>query len=352
MSDLFTTRLDVRISDTDAQGHMTGAAYVAFANHAFWTCVRAAGVDVDGLLASGVGPVNLETNIRFLHELRGGDRVDVSCRLAFGDGKTYQVDQDFRTTGGELAATVTGTYGLLDLQERRLVPNPAFRWLQFADRPELLGLDGETTAQAPPDVIRLLVAEDQHMIRGALVALLTREPDMEVVAELERGDAVLDAALDARPDVAVLDIDMPGTDGLTVAQHLHEQLPTCKTLVLTDPGQPGHLLTALNAHVRGFLLKDAPAATLADGIRRVVRGERVIDPDLIVAAIEIGESPLTPRETDVLRAARQGSATDEMAAMLALSPATVRNYLSNAISKVGARNRMGAIRIASDAGWL
>jgi acyl-CoA thioester hydrolase len=146
MSHRFTTRLEVRVSDIDAQGHMTGSAYLAFANHALWTCVRAAGVDVDGLVASGVGPVNLETNIRFLHELRGGDLVDVSCRLAFGDGKTYQVDQEFRTTAGEVAATVTGTYGLLDLHQRRLVPNPAAQWLQSADRPELLGLDGETTA--------------------------------------------------------------------------------------------------------------------------------------------------------------------------------------------------------------
>lgn len=130
MADPFAARLDVRLSDIDAQGHMTSAAYVAFANHALWACVRAAGVDVDALLASGVGPVNLETTIRYLRELRGGDKVDVSCRLAFGDGKTYQVDHELRETTGELAADVTCTFGLLDLKERRLVPDPASRWLQ------------------------------------------------------------------------------------------------------------------------------------------------------------------------------------------------------------------------------
>jgi two-component system response regulator DesR len=201
-------------------------------------------------------------------------------------------------------------------------------------------------------VIRVLVAEDQHMIRGALVALIDREPDLEVVAELHRGDAVLDAALRSRPDVAVLDIDMPGLDGLGAARQLHEQLPGCQNLVLTGLSQPGHLLRALKAHVRGFLLKDAPAATLADGIRRVAAGHRVIDPELVAAALETGESPLTSRETDVLRTAETGISTEEMANVLALSPATVRNYLSNAISKVGARSRIDAIRIARDAGWI
>lgn len=140
MPDAFTTRLDVRLSDIDAQGHMTSSAYVAFGNHALWSCVRAAGVDVDALLASGVGPVNLETTIRFLRELRGGDLVHVSCQLAFGDGTTYQVEHELRTTAGELAANITSTVGLLDLERRRLVPDPASRWRQFADRPELLGL--------------------------------------------------------------------------------------------------------------------------------------------------------------------------------------------------------------------
>lgn len=201
-------------------------------------------------------------------------------------------------------------------------------------------------------MIRVLVAEDQNMIRGALVALISRESDMDVVAELERGDVVVEAALRTRPDVAVLDIDMPGLDGLGAARQLREQLPDCQNLVLTGLSQPGHLLSALRAHVRGFLLKDAPAAALADAIRRVARGERVIDPELVAAALDTGESPLTSRETDVLRAAGSGRSTEEMAATLALSPATVRNYLSNAIAKVGARNRIDAIRIARDAGWL
>src|SRR6266508_3919842 len=151
-----------------------------------------------------------------------------------------------------------------------------------------------------------------HMIRGALVALLSLEDDMEVVAELDRGDQI----------------------------------------VLTALSQPGNLLRALKVHVRGFIVKDAPAETLADGIRRVSKGERVIDPELVAAALETGSTPLTPRETDVLRAAESGIPTDQIAARLSLSPATVRNYLSNAISKVGGRNRIDAIRIARDAGWL
>lgn len=201
-------------------------------------------------------------------------------------------------------------------------------------------------------MIRVLVAEDMHMIRGALVALLSLEQDMKVVAELERGDQVLAAALEARPDVAVLDVDMPGVDGLAAAELIHEHLPECRVLVLTGLSQPGVLLRALSAHVRGFLKKDAPASTLADAVRRVAAGERVLDPDLVAAALETGTSPLTAREGDVLRTADTGLSTEEIAAQLALSPATVRNYLSNAIAKVGARNRIDAIRIAREAGWL
>jgi two-component system, NarL family, response regulator DesR len=191
-----------------------------------------------------------------------------------------------------------------------------------------------------------------HLIRGALVALLSLEQDLEVVAELDRGDGIVSTALATQPDVAVLDIDLPGLDGLSAADQLHEALPACRTLVLTGLSQPGNLLRALKVHVRGFIVKDAPADALADAIRRVAAGHRVIDPDLVAAALETGASPLTARETDVLRAAQEGISTDQIASKLSLSPATVRNYLSNAITKVGARNRIDALRIARNAGWL
>ena len=201
-------------------------------------------------------------------------------------------------------------------------------------------------------MIRVLIAEDMHMIRGALVALLSLESDIEVVAELDRGDSIVETALRTRPDVAVIDIDLPGVDGLTAAALLHQQLPDCRALVLTGLGQPGNLLRALKAHVRGFLLKDAPADRLAESVRKVAKGERILDPDLVAAAVETGASPLTERETAVLRTAEEGLPTDQIALRLSLSAATVRNYLSNAIAKVGARNRLDAIRIARDAGWL
>jgi len=201
-------------------------------------------------------------------------------------------------------------------------------------------------------MIRVLIAEDMHLIRGALVALLKLEPDIEVVAELDRGDAIVETALRTKPNVAVLDIDLPGIDGLTAAQALHASLPSCSALVLTGLSQPGNLLRALKAHVKGFLLKDAPAPALANAIRSVAAGRRVLDPELVAVAVETGASPLTDRESDVLRAAVSGRSTEEIGSLLYLSPATVRNYLSNAISKLGARNRMDAVRIAREAGWL
>ncbi|MGE5802646.1 MAG: response regulator transcription factor [Gemmatimonadota bacterium] len=201
-------------------------------------------------------------------------------------------------------------------------------------------------------MIRVLVAEDMHMIRGALVALLSLERDIKVVADLDRGDTIVETALRTRPDVALIDIDLPGTDGLTAAAALHERLPTCRTLILTGLSQPGHLLRALKSHVRGFLLKDAPAERLANAVRSVAAGQRVLDPELVAAAVETGTCPLTDRELDVLRAADGGLATADIGKRLNLSPATVRNYLSNAIAKLSARNRLDAIHIARDAGWL
>ena len=219
---------------------------------------------------------------------------------------------------------------------------------------------GRGAGQLPPGggdpgggrVIRVLIAEDMHLIRGALVALLSLEEDMEVVAELERGDAIVETAVLTRPDVAVLDIDLPGLDGLTAAESALRQaarVPHPRAHRAEPARSPAAGAQGARA---GFIVKDAPADMLADGIRRVAAGERVIDPDLVAAALETGVSPLTPRETDVLRAAEDGIATDEIAARLSLSPATVRNYLSNAITKVGGRNRIDAIRIARNAGWL
>jgi len=169
---------------------------------------------------------------------------------------------------------------------------------------------------------------------------------------LDRGDTIVATALETRPDVAVVDIDLPGLDGLRAAAELSEKLPSCRVLVLTGLSQPGNLLRALKAHVRGFLLKDAPAPEFANAIRSVALGHRVLDPELVAAAVETGSTPLSDREADVLRAAQSGLSTAEIGDRLNLSPATVRNYLSNTISKLGARNRMDAIRIAEDAGWL
>jgi two-component system, NarL family, response regulator DesR len=201
-------------------------------------------------------------------------------------------------------------------------------------------------------VIRILLAEDQHLIRGALMALIGLEEDMQVVAELDRGDAIVTAATRVRPDVAVLDIDLPGLDGLSAARVLRDELPETRVLILTALGPPGYLNRALEAHVAGYMRKNAPSEELADAIRRVAKGQRFLDPDLVAHALQLGENPLTPRESEVLRAAADGGSTEEIGAALFLTPATVRNYLSNAIAKLGARNRIDAIRLARDAGWF
>ncbi|HET9981770.1 MAG TPA: response regulator transcription factor [Ktedonobacterales bacterium] len=200
--------------------------------------------------------------------------------------------------------------------------------------------------------IRILLAEDQAMVRGALAALLALEPDMEIVAEVARGDEVVAAALAAQPDVALLDIEMPGADGLTAAAEVHAQLPACRILILTTFGRPGYLRRAMESGVVGFLLKDAPATQLAAAIRRAMAGERVVDPTLAVSALSEGVSPLTERERMVLAAASHGASIAEIAASLYLSEGTVRNYLSVAMQKLGAHNRVEAAHFAEQKGWL
>ena len=201
-------------------------------------------------------------------------------------------------------------------------------------------------------MIRVLLAEDQAMVRGALAALLRLEEDIEVVAEVARGDEVVRAALKNQPDVALLDIEMPGMDGLSVARALHESLPSCRMVILTTFGRSGYLRQAMESGAVGFLLKDAPAAELAVAIRRVMEGERVVDPELALSALSDGSNPLTPREQDVLKASLEGASIAGIAARLFISEGTVRNHLSTAIQKLNARNRVEAARLAEEKGWL
>ncbi|MFF1698377.1 DNA-binding response regulator [Streptomyces sp. NPDC058257] len=201
-------------------------------------------------------------------------------------------------------------------------------------------------------MIRILLAEDMHMVRGALVALLNLEADLDVVAEVERGDQIVAMALETKPDVAVIDIDLPGLDGLTAATHLRERMPECRTLILTSLGRPGTLRRALAAHVSGYLLKDAPPKELAEAVRRVAAGHRAVDAQLALAAWGGAENPLTERENEVLKLASQGAEAPEIASRMHLTTGTVRNYLTTVVSKLNARNRVDAIRIARDSGWL
>ncbi|WP_328695695.1 response regulator transcription factor [Streptomyces sp. NBC_00342] len=201
-------------------------------------------------------------------------------------------------------------------------------------------------------MIRLLLAEDQSMVREALAALLGLEPDIEVVAQVARGDEVLAAAREHRVDVALLDIEMPGMTGIEAATELHRELPGVKVVVVTTFGRPGYLRRAMESGADAFLVKDAPASQLAAAVRKVLAGERVIDPTLAAAALADGASPLTDREREVLRTAADGSTNAEIAAVLHLSQGTVRNYLSTAIQKLAARNRAEAVRMAQEKGWL
>jgi len=201
-------------------------------------------------------------------------------------------------------------------------------------------------------VTRLLIAEDQGMMRGALATLLDLEEDLEVVAQVASGDRIVPTALDVRPDVALLDIEMPGGSGLDAAEQLRDVLPDCVTVIVTTFGRPGYLQRALAAGARGFIVKDGPVDELARSIRRVCAGEVVIDPVLATAAVVMGPNPLTSRERDVLNAAADGSTVDDISGRTHLSRSTVRNYLSDAIGKTRTRNRMEAVRVARDNGWL
>nr|WP_203597196.1 response regulator transcription factor [Actinomadura bangladeshensis] len=202
------------------------------------------------------------------------------------------------------------------------------------------------------DVIRVLLAEDQGMMRGALALLLGLEEDVEVVAQVGDGARVLPEALRTVPDVAVLDIEMPGRSGLDVAADLRRELPACKVLIVTTFGRPGYLRRAMDAGASGFLVKDGPIEDLVTALRRVLAGERVVDPALATAALSVGPNPLTDRERDVLAAAADGSTIADIAGRLHLSESTVRNYLSAAIGKTGTRNRIEAVGAARHNGWL
>ena len=201
-------------------------------------------------------------------------------------------------------------------------------------------------------MIRLLLADDQAMVRSALAALLALEDDFDVVTQVGRGDEVVAAALAHQPDVALLDIEMPGMDGLAAAAALAHEAPSTRVIILTSFGRPGYLRRAMESSALGFVVKDAPAEQLADAVRRVMRGERVVDPALAAATLAGGASPLTGRERDVLVAARDGATVADIAGKLFLSEGTVRNYLSAAIQKAGARNRLEAVNAARDKGWL
>ncbi|GAA4592013.1 response regulator transcription factor [Planotetraspora phitsanulokensis] len=197
-----------------------------------------------------------------------------------------------------------------------------------------------------------MLAEDVRILRETLTAVLELEDDLAVVAAVGRGDEVLATATEFRPDVVVLDIDLPEMDGLTAARLLRDRVPDCRTLMLTGMARPGYLRRALAAEASGFLLKHSPPDELIEAIRKVAAGERVVDPQLALAALSTAGSPLSPREADVLRLAATGAEPDEIAERLSLTRGTVRNYLSTTVMKLNARNRVDAIRIATDEGWL
>ena len=213
-------------------------------------------------------------------------------------------------------------------------------------------MTGGTAEERTGSTISVLLADDQALIRGAFAALLSLEFDLRVVAQVASGDEVLDVALRTRPDVALLDVQMPGRDGLTVAAQLRDRLPDTKVMVLTTFGRPGYLQRAMAAGAVGFLVKDVPPEQLIDAIRRVHAGLRVVDPTLAAETLTVGSSPFTVREREVLTAARDGAPVADLARRLYLSEGTIRNHLSAVIGKTGARTRADAARVATERGWI
>ncbi|MQA93208.1 MAG: response regulator [Streptosporangiales bacterium] len=201
-------------------------------------------------------------------------------------------------------------------------------------------------------MIRILLADDERLVRGAVATLLRLEADLDVVAEVGRGDGVAAAVAAHDPEVAVLDIDMPGRDGLTVAEELLRGGARCAVCMLTSFGRPGYLQRAMAAGVRGFVGKDAPAEQLAAAIRKVHAGGRYLDAELAAGAMAAGGNPLTEREREIMRLVGTGAETAEIAARLHLSEGTVRNYLSSSMAKLGESNRLAAVRTATDMGWI
>ena len=201
-------------------------------------------------------------------------------------------------------------------------------------------------------MIRVLLADDQAMVRGALATVLGLEPDIEVVAQAGTGDDALEAAARTAPDVALLDVQMPGKDGLQTAAELHRARPACRIIICTTFGRPGYLARAMTAGAVGFVVKDAPPEQLVEAVRRVHSGLRVVDPALAAESLATGEGPLTGREREVLRLSLNGGTAADLAAALHLSEGTVRNHLSTAIGKLGARNRAEAARLAEEQGWI
>lgn len=200
--------------------------------------------------------------------------------------------------------------------------------------------------------IRILIAEDMHLMRHGLVALLSHESDIDVIAEVERGDRIVPVALSRTPDVAVIDSDLPGMDGFTAARMLAERLPQCRALLMAEQPRVGDVRRVVAARAYGLVVKETPTMSMANAIRKVARGQKVVDPDLAYAALDAAENPLSKREIEVLQLASLGASPDEIADKLCLTVGTVRNYLTRIMRKVGARNRVDAIRIAIEEGWI